>query len=137
MQTLIRIEDPKSGIGLFQAVGIYTKEDVLNDPSRREGDCYDLSELSQYDQNIWIRHLYMDVVLHDCSGFIKGIHYCAYRSLDELKSWMEDEWIKDVIRVGFRVYIIEVSECLNGSQQAAFELRHIISKKDISELFSN
>jgi hypothetical protein len=137
MQTLIRIEDPKSGIGLFQAVGIYTKEDVLNDSSRREGDWYGMSALSQYDQDIWARHQQMVVAIYACRGFKIGRHYCAYRSLDELKSWMEDEWIKDVIRIGFRVYMIEVSECLNGSQQAAFELRHIISKKDISELFLN
>ena len=135
MRTLIRIEYPKTGGGLFRAQERITREDILNGSDAREGSYYDLIDNSRFDPDIYERHYSMTVASRDCPGFNSGTHYCAYRSLDELSRWMENEWIKDVIEVGFRVYMIEVSECIEGQDQAAFQLCHIISKKDISELF--
>lgn len=139
MQTLIRIEYQKTGIGPFRATDYYTKEDVLNDPRRTEGGYHTGYCKGRFEEEIDDRHCEMNTMAIDINftGVDKSEYFCAYRNLDELKRWMENEWITDLVSLGFRVYMIEVSECKMVRDQAAFKLCHILSKKDISELFSN
>ena len=61
--------------------------------------------------------------------------FCAFKSKEQLNKWVSNDEIKGLIKTGFRVLSLEVSNCVVGKHQVLFEKTNIISTKDISELF--
>lgn len=71
----------------------------------------------------------------DVKGFIEGVHYCAFKSVEQLQQWIFPDEIREILDNGFKVYLLDLSEGLEGNYQIAYQKQHITQQKDISELF--
>lgn len=65
---------------------------------------------------------------------IKTEEYCAFTSIEQLKEWIEDSWLKEMFDFGFKVYKLVLSDCKKG-EQVIFKKENIIIKEDITEQF--
>ena len=61
--------------------------------------------------------------------------FCAFKSVEQFQQWVTIDEIKRLIKIGFRVLLLDVKNCLVGEQQVLFEKKNIIKTRDISELF--
>lgn len=68
--------------------------------------------------------------------FRPGIHFCAFKSIEQLQQWVLSEEMKEIIQLGFRVYLLELSEWLEGEYQIAYDKKFIAKKEDITSLFT-
>lgn len=121
MKTVIRIEHTKDGRGLF-----------------RSGTAH----------NRTIEKLYChDALLGKHSGFPTPFHdnlinrrpkrneYCAFKSIEQLQEWLESDWIKEAIKFGYRVLMLDVSEYVEGEYQILYKRCNVLQSKDVSSLF--
>lgn len=121
MKTVIRIEHPKDGWGLFRS---------LETPCRAR--CSSFS----FDTKMSIRHQAFNNPWCDNIPEFTYDHHCAFKSLDQLRDWLDDDWIKEIINEhGFRVYMIDLSDWLEGEMQVVYRKSDILQTKDISNLF--
>lgn len=68
--------------------------------------------------------------------FRAGKHFCAFKSIEQLQQWVIPEEMKEIIQLGFRVYLLELSECIEGEYQIGYDKACIIKKEDITSLFT-
>jgi hypothetical protein len=120
MKTIIRIEH-SSGFGIWRAmIGI-------------EHACYRFSFYDDMDR----KHIDFPPPIKD-SGITRYIgddEFCAFKSLEQLRKWVNSEWIDEMLTFDFKVLLIDVSECIEGEYQIIFKKEHILQTKDISDLF--
>jgi hypothetical protein len=81
------------------------------------------------------RHMQFNTPDEDGIPLVEGLHFCAYKSMAQLNEWIKPEEILVFLEAGFKVYLIEVSECLEGDHQICYEKQHILHKTDITNLF--
>ena len=97
------------------------------------------SELQRNEREYGFRHNNFNPPQKDPGiekNFKSGKHYCAYKSIDQLYEWIQPKEIKLLIEhAAIKVMLITVSECYEGNHQIAFEKKHILEQKCISELF--
>lgn len=122
MITAIRIEHPDSGYGIWRA---------------QDREWNDIIDRSEFSVTLTKRHGGGNFLTpwNDGIKFVSGKHYCAFKSMGQLYQWVFPEEIKDLIRIGFCVYLLELSEALEGNFQYCYEKQHILTKTDISSLF--
>jgi hypothetical protein len=120
MKTVIRIEHPYDGNGIWCSMN---KDRVR------------LIELLSNHDEFEERHGRFPVVFVDIDHFIQNIHYCAFKSIEQLQEWVYSNEIKELISLGFKVYMIDLSVYLEGEYQIAFNKADILQSKDITELF--
>lgn len=118
--TVIRIEYPESGLGLFRS----TKTDEAFDESG------ELDALRQRHYNFPMPH--RDGISMSLCG---AEWFCAFKSVDQVKQWVTTEEITFLKSLGFVVYMLDVTEYQLGGSQVAFTKESIVSKKDVSSLF--
>lgn len=122
MKTIVRIEHPFDGWGLWRS----GPNDVV--AFIDSAKCYsDLMERHRKFPN--------PTYQRDIEGFIPKEHFCAFKSIDQLQEWILPEEMKEIISLGFKVLLLDVSECLEGEYQIAFKKEHIVQSKDITEIF--
>ena len=63
-------------------------------------------------------------------------HFCAFKSINQMKYWIPKKWIKEMIDYGFCVYELELSNYQEGEKQVCFKKKSIINKNDITNLFT-
>ena len=80
------------------------------------------------------KHLTMPNALEDL-GSRDDNEFCAFKSIDELQQWVKPEWMQELIEVGFKILLLDVTECRIGEYQVLFNKEDIIQSKDITELF--
>ncbi len=127
----IRIQHPDSELGLWRT--------EINDK------CV-LQNHSQFDK-IQERHgnpdkfptLYQDDVLIE-QVYAKDIstrdYYFAFLSLDQLKEALTSEELKECINsLGFRVLLLELSDCIASPFQIIFKKKDVLNSEDISFMF--
>lgn len=68
-------------------------------------------------------------------GFIKGKHYCAYPSVEAMKTWINCSEIKELLKYGFVVLLLDVTDSIEDLDQVIYTKESIVSSKDISSLF--
>jgi len=119
MKTVIRIEH-ESGNGIWQA--------------RNEENRVIITNLKCYPE-ISNRHSSIPTPYEDDIYAFTESYFCSFKSIPQLEEWVEREWIKEFVSVGFRVYMLEISNWLEGNYQICFKKSDILSKKDITELF--
>lgn len=61
--------------------------------------------------------------------------FCAFKSVEQFQQWVTNDEIKGLIKIGFRVLLLEVSDCVVGKHQILFGRENVLTSKDISELF--
>lgn len=126
MKQLVRLEH-SDGQGIFN--GTIVSADG-RDIGRRHKLVADYLCPDVYD-----RHLDFPRPWEDDINFKVGKHFCAYKSMAQLNEWIKPKEILIFLEVGFKVYLIEVSECLEGKHQICYEKQHILHKTDITNLF--
>jgi len=63
-------------------------------------------------------------------------YYFAFHSLEVLNEALTPDELKEAIEVlGFKVYIFEVSLCIESQYQVMFKKEHVVNQKDISFMF--
>ena len=112
--TVIRIEHPKQGWGIF-----------LN-ASLIDGDYHDSDWFS--------RHQDMDCA-SVIKGFKYGIHFCAYKSIEEMERWLTIDEIALFISKGFEVLQLEVTDYIVETDQVLFTKESITDRKNLNTLF--
>jgi len=135
MKSIIRIEHPSDGIGIFttrnkgERMWKYTSEDHKTNPV-----CifdYSPSSIGEFV----FRHRDFPMAEIDCEGFIIDEHYCAYISVEQVQQWIMPEELNQLIDLGFRIYILDISQWIEGKYQIAYKKEHILQQKDITSLF--
>ena len=71
----------------------------------------------------------LDICLDDKEWF------CAFKNIKQVKRMFYENELRDIIKLGARIYMIEVSEYQLGRRQIIFTKESIVKKTDISELF--
>lgn len=59
--------------------------------------------------------------------------FCAYKSIEQMKAWVNPEELKYFIKIGFKVYLLSISEFQVGGFQIVFTNEGIITKTDITD----
>lgn len=67
--------------------------------------------------------------------FISGKHFFAYKSIEQLRQWVFPEEMIQLLDRGYKVYLLNLSEAIEGEMQIIYMKKDIISKQDISSLF--
>lgn len=62
-------------------------------------------------------------------------HFCAFKSIEQVQQWITKSEMKILLQNEYRVFLLNVTECIEGKMQVLFRKEDIISKKDISELW--
>lgn len=94
----------------------YTVDNILPEMYRRHGDF----------RCPWADHI---------QNFTVGKHFCGYKSIDQLQQWVKKDEFEVLFANGYNIYLLEVSEAIEGLDQIVFKKEHIISKTNISNLF--
>lgn len=63
------------------------------------------------------------------------LHFCAYKSVEQLQEWITPDEMQVLIANGYKVYLLELSECYEGRDQIAFQKSNVKQKTDITNLF--
>lgn len=127
MKTIIRIEHT-DGNGMFRSnsnrfsVGDETDNVLLN--------------------NLWQRHNAwneggMPIPRNDGIDLWKDEKewFLGFKSMEQFGQWCLPEEIKELLKLDFKVLMIDVEEYQEGGYQIAFTKETILQKKDISSLF--
>lgn len=120
MTTIIRIEHT-DGWGIFRAPWV---------ASKRSRPCIDTLCPQACD-----RHLGFHTPTDDGYPINSDDYFCAYKTLDDMKRWLNSDEIRILLENGFKVFLLEVSDCFLGVDNAIFKKQDILLKKDISDLF--
>lgn len=62
--------------------------------------------------------------------------FCAYATVQIMQQWLKDEEIQFLIKKGFKILLLEVSEFQEGSFQALYTKKSIINQEDITSIFT-
>lgn len=132
MKTIIRIEHPLDGFGIF---GDREKGKPFNHrfPDGAIGQFnYDSNDVGWFKD----RHCDFNTPWADGIDFKSKEDYCAYKTVDQLQQWITREELMELIETyGFRVYALDVSIFQEGEHQICYKKQHILQQKDISSLF--
>lgn len=78
---------------------------------------------------------YKEEFSSDIYVFIEGLHFCAYKSIEQFQDWIHKDEFAQYYAHGIKAYILELSDCFIGIDQVLFKKSDVISKTDVSELF--
>ena len=121
MKTIIRIEH-NEGYGLWHSINKDTDE------------CY----FWEFTFTRELRFKHQNFPSPSEEGLSLNIdQYCAFKSIEQIQEWIEPEWFKEIIECGFKIWMIDVDDWVEGAYQILFRKEDIISKKDITSLFIN
>lgn len=127
----IRIEHPDSGEGLWRTnvddVCVLRNHSEFNKIQERHGNPDKFPTLCQDD--VLIEQVYAkDISTRD--------YYFAFLSLDQLKEALTSEELKECINsLGFRVLLLELSDCIASPFQIIFKKEDVLNSEDISFMF--
>ncbi len=123
MKQIVRIEHKDSGIGIWNH---------SNDGSyKRNVEAIDSYELLR-DRHLNFLRPFEETNL---KGIFNKDYYCAFKSLDQLKDWIYDNEVKELIDQGFIILLIELNNYHEGDYQIIFKKEDIITRKDITDIF--
>jgi len=124
-KTIIRIEHPDSGRGIFQHENyIHCRYDELADILPELMERHSKFPSLWFDKFEWHGKR---SELDDC--------YCAFLSIDQINQWITPEEIKVLISEGFEVLMLDVSVWGESEHQVIFAKHNIIQSKNITSLF--
>lgn len=116
----IRVEDSE-GIGIFRSSLTFDGYTPKNDVADRIDNAH-----------MRFKTPYNEPKLEDT---FSEKHRCAYRTIVQMNSWLSSCDIQDLKNLGFKIYLLELSDFKEGDFQIIYEPKDIVNKKDISELF--
>lgn len=125
MQQIIRIEHT-DGIGMFRLCDL--------NYDYRPHSIYNLRDIETWAEELSQQHERFEILPIDIPDS-SDEHFCAYKTIEQLQEWCTNEQIRQLIKAGYSVYLIEVSDCLEGKYQIAYKISDIISKTNMNSLF--
>ena len=119
METLQIVHLEKNGIGIFQ-----TRDPLI----------YETATYNRYVD----RHKYFPVPFMEDLNLNKGESewFCAYITVQVMQQWLADRDIQFLIRRGFKVLLLTVSDFQKGEKQAVYTKESIINQEDITSIFT-
>ena len=127
---IVRIEHPETGCGLFRSYYRTKKGNVINHFSKLPSDM---------QESIFNKHKSFLTPFEDkkLGCWLDEDEVCGFKSVRQLKYWLTKEQIKEVISIGFKVYLINIGAWVvrEGKQQIVFDNTFVDEKTDISKLF--
>lgn len=136
IKTVIRIEHPEDGLGLF----IYREKGTNLQENGRYPTLSDVISTFTYSPiqigEVSGRHFNMPTIRE----FYKQVdnlnkYYCAYGSVETMKQWINCKEIKQLLSLGFVVLMLDVTDYRESEYQVIYTKESIVSSKDISSLF--
>jgi hypothetical protein len=119
-RSIVRIEHPSQGKGLWTTRNAYDEA---------------LYHQFSFVDDLVVKHRAFPTPWEE-GLFSIGTHdFCAFKSIEQLQLWIDKEWWEEIFELGFKVYIIDVSEYQEGTHQILFQKQHVLQTKDISDLF--
>ena len=61
--------------------------------------------------------------------------FCAFKSIDQFQEWVSPQEIKEFIKMGFEILLIDTSDHIEGMFQIIYYKEDIVQVKDITNLF--
>jgi len=129
----IRIEHPESGEGLWRAktkkgnyvIDKHSQHDRIEERHTNRDKFPTLSQDEEIQKKLGEKEIY------DTSEY-----YFAFLSLDQLKEALTSEELKECINsLGFRVLLLELSDCIASPFQIIFKKEDVLNSEDISFMF--
>lgn len=68
-------------------------------------------------------------------GSIDSNEFCAFQSIESVQEWIEPSWMEELAQEGFKVLMLDVSDCRIGEYQVLYKKADILQTKDITSLF--
>lgn len=125
MLTVIRIEHPEDGCGIFR------------DRYEKELSYKDIMSTFSYDSenigNIENKHYKMKSA-RSIKGFTPD-HFCAYPSLTIMRKFINQKEIKKLLNLGFQILLLDVKKHIADTNQILYKKQHVSKTKNISSLF--
>lgn len=128
IKTVIRIEHPEDGIGIF----ITRTKGLTCWKNKKVTSTFDYSVRNI--GNVYEKHSDMPGARR-IEGFIEDRYYCAYPSVEVMKKWINCGEIKQLLSFGFVVLVLDVTDYIETLEQVIYTKESIVSSKDISSLF--
>ena len=124
MKTIVRIEFPEDGFGMFKT--------FLGNGLKRN-----IRPLDEFCKTVHRRHGDFNDPFRDGLDLNRGIRtwFCSYKSIEQLQQWIQTEELKTIIKEGYRIYVLDVNEYQEGRDQIIYTKESINSSKDITSLF--
>lgn len=124
MKTVIRIEYPEDGIGMFMT--------YLDNGLKRE-----IKPLDEFCISAYRRHYEFNCPFQDGLNRKKDSKewFCSYKSIEQLQQWIKTDELKRIIKKGYVVLMLDVTEYQEGRDQIMYTKESIQSSKDITSLF--
>lgn len=87
-----------------------------------------------------------DLVRRHCNDFptpyqesggksLERNQFCAFKTIEQVQQWIMPDEMRLLLSHDFKVYLLEVSQCITYQHQCVYEKEDIIEQKDISNLF--
>jgi hypothetical protein len=121
MHTIIRIEHISNGDGFFR-----------NSNPELQVNWEEWEELL-------VRHMSFPTPNRD-GGINRGIfpdEYCAFLTIDQVQSLIMPDEFQRLFALGYKAYLMVVSEAKVGEHQCLFRKEDVVSKTDITTIFLN
>jgi len=112
---VIRIENPVNGKGIFRNSSLIYQE------SKARG-----IKIEYYDNHSLMRGA------HNIDGFVEHKHFCAYKSIRGLQSFVTKVELELFVEMGFEVLELTVTDYIIHNHQVVYTKESIIKSKDIS-----
>lgn len=127
MKTIIRIEYPLDGLGIFTT---YLNKDF--DSKKRE-----IRPIDEFCREAYVRHMQFNCPFQDKLNLKKDNKnwFCSYKSIEQLQQWITPEELKTIIKEGYKVFMLDVLEYQEGRDQIIYTKDSIQSSKNITSLF--
>lgn len=122
----IRIEHSKSGKGIFTH-GLDVDPQIY-----KEGVDYLSNSISFFQ-----RHNKFPSPMGDkkIKRYAAENEFCAFKSLEQLREWVTSKEIREFIKMGFKVLLLDLTDCIEGDFQIIYCKEDIVQVKDITNLF--
>lgn len=119
MAKIIRVESTVNGLGMF--IGTGTNNYVPR---------WELRSLMR-------RHKVFNTPQEDGLNIEKDNRewFCGYKTVQQFQYWVLKEEIKELVRNGFKVFLIEADDFQVGEHQIIFTKESEIKREDITEIF--
>lgn len=119
MNTIVRIEHPKDGIGIFQRDDEFRLTNIdLQNIGRRHNDKFK----TPWDDGL-------DLERNGREWF------CGYKSIEQIQSWIKKSEFRKLISHGYKILLIKANECQVGDDQLIFTKESVVTTEDITSLF--
>ena len=124
MKTVIRIEYPLDGIGMFMT--------YLPNGFKRK-----IKPLDEFCISAFRRHYEFNSPIQDGLDRQKDFKewFCSYKSIEQLQQWIISNELKKIIKKGYVVLMLDITEYQEGMDQIIYTKESIKSSKDITQLF--